>query len=121
VAEFYPRLSSLSTGLRCVCPRCGQGKIYQGVLRVRETCERCGLDLTRLSAEDGPAFFVIVVYSAIMIPLAVWVEFTFDPPIWLHIVIWLPVITVGSIALMRPLKAWLMAQHYKHNVKDHNQ
>ena len=27
----------------------------------------------------------------------------------------------GVIALMRPLKAWLVAQHYKHNVDDYNQ
>jgi len=104
-----------------MCPRCGQGKLYNGLLSVRETCPRCGLDLTRLSADDGAAFFIIVVYSAIIIPLAVWVQFAFEPPFWLQAVIWLPLIVAGAIALMRPMKAWLMAQHYKNDVKDHNQ
>ncbi len=121
VADYYPRRSTIATGLRCACPRCGEGKLYRGLLAVRDTCEECGLDLSRLNADDGAAFFIIVVYSALIIPLAVWVEFAFEPPIWVHVLIWAPVITGGAIALMRPFKAWLVAQHYKHNVAEHNQ
>lgn len=121
MTEYYPRLSSVATGLRCKCPRCGKGKLYRGLLAVADRCSECGLDYSRLNADDGAAFFIIVAYSALIIPLAVWVEFTFDPPFWLHVVIWLPVISGGAIALMRPLKAWLIAQHYKHNVGDYNQ
>ena len=120
MADDYPSLSSVTTGLRCACPRCGRGRLYQGLLTVRDTCDECGLDLSRLNTEDGAAFFVIVVYSAIIIPLALWVEFSFKPPIWIHLAIWLQVIIGGSIVLMRPLKAWLVAQHYKHNVDDYN-
>ena len=100
VTDYYPRLSSIATGLRCACPRCGEGRLYQGLLSVRDTCEECGLDLSRHNAEDGAAFFIIVVYSAVIIPLALWVEFTFEPPIWVHVLIWIPVITGGAIALM---------------------
>ncbi len=121
VADTYPRRSSVATGLRCACPRCGQGKLYQGLLSVRDTCGECGLDLSRYHADDGAAFFIIVAYSAVIIPLAVWVEFTFEPPIWVHLLIWIPVITAGAIALMRPFKAWLVAQHYQHNVGEQNQ
>ncbi len=121
MVDYHPRQSTVVTGLRCACPRCGQGRLYQGLLSVRDTCDECGLDLSRLNAEDGAAFFIIVVYSAIVIPLALWVEFTFGPPIWVHLMIWVPVVVGGAIALMRPLKAWLMAQHYRHNVDDYNQ
>jgi len=114
-------LSSVATGLRCACPRCGRGRLYKGLLTVREACDDCGLDLSRLNSEDGAAFFIIVVVSAVVIPLALWVEFALKPPLWVHLVIWLPVIVGGAIALMRPLKAWLVAQHYKHNVDDYNQ
>ncbi|MCZ6844294.1 MAG: DUF983 domain-containing protein [Alphaproteobacteria bacterium] len=115
-ADYYPRLSSVATGLRCACPRCGQGKLYQGLLTVRDNCDKCSLDLSRFNVDDGAAFFIIVVYSAVIIPLALWVEFSFGPPIWVHILIWIPVILGGAIALMRPFKAWLVAQHYKHNI-----
>lgn len=117
----YPRLSSVATGLRCACPRCGRGRLYQGLLSVRDTCDECGLDFSQLNTDDSAAFFIIVIYSAVIIPAALWVEFSFEPPIWVHILIWIPVILAGTIAMMRPFKAWLVAQHYKHNIagQDH--
>lgn len=104
--------------MRCACPRCGQGKLFQGLLKLRENCSVCGFDYVRLNADDGPAFFIIVLYSAPILPLAAWFQFSFDLPIWVHLVIWLPIIVIGAIALMRPFKAWLIAQQYKHNVDD---
>ncbi|MBO6783650.1 MAG: DUF983 domain-containing protein, partial [Alphaproteobacteria bacterium] len=52
------------------------------------------------------------------LPLAAWFQFAVEPPLWVHLVVWLPVIVVGAVALMRPFKAWLIAQAYKHNVTD---
>ena len=102
MTEHYPRLSSVATGLRCACPRCGRGRLYRGLLNVRGVCDECGLDLSRLNAEDGAAFFIIVAVSAVIIPLAVWVEIALKPPIWVHLLIWLPVIIVATVAMMRP-------------------
>ncbi len=116
--DGYPLQSSIATGLRCVCPRCGRGKLYNGLLDVADRCAQCGLDYSRMNADDGAAFFVIVGYSALIIPLALWFEFAVSPPIWLHMVVWVPVIVIGAIVLMRVLKAWLIAQQFKHGVTD---
>jgi uncharacterized protein (DUF983 family) len=118
VVDYYPRLSSIQTGLRCACPRCGQGKLYTGLLKIRDRCEACDFDYGRLNADDGPAFFIIVLYSATILPLAAWFQFAAEPPVWVHLVVWLPIIVVGAIILMRHFKAWLVAQQYKHNVDD---
>ena len=118
VAEYYPRQSSLKTGLRCACPRCGQGKLYAGLLTVSERCSVCDFDYGRLNTDDGAAFFIIVLYSALILPLAAWFQFAVEPPIWVHFMIWIPLIVVGAISLMRPFKAWLVAQQFKHNVDD---
>jgi uncharacterized protein (DUF983 family) len=118
VVDYYPQQSSIKTGLRCACPRCGQGKLFTGILTIREKCTVCDFDFGRLNADDGAAFFIIVLYSAIVLPLAAWFQFALDPPIWVHLVIWLPIIVFGAILLMRPFKAWLLAQQFKHNVDD---
>lgn len=118
VVDYYPQQSSIKTGLRCACPRCGQGKLYTGILTIRESCEVCDFEYGRLNADDGPAFFIIVLYSAIILPLAAWFQFAVEPPVWVHMVIWLPIIVIGAILLMRPFKAWLLAQQLKHNVDD---
>ena len=116
MTDYYPRVSTVRAGLRCACPRCGEGRLYTGLLTVRDGCPACGLDYSRLNSEDGPAFFIIVGYSAIVIPLVIWFEFAVEPPIWLHAVIWIPVVLIGSVALLRPLKAWLIAQQYVHGI-----
>ncbi len=116
--DYYPRLSTFQTALRCACPRCGQGALYDGLLSVRDKCDKCGLDYTRLDSNDGAAFFIIVGYSAVLIPLALWLELALTPPIWVHVVLWVPVVLGGSVLLQRPLKAWLMAQQYRHKAYD---
>lgn len=118
MVEYYPRQSSLKTGLRCACPRCGQGKLFDGLLKFQDRCSACDFDFGRLNTDDGAAFFVIVLYSALILPLAAWFQFALEPPIWVHFLVWVPIIIVGSIVLMRHLKAWLVAQQYKHNVTD---
>lgn len=114
----YHQVSTISAGLRCACPRCGRGKLYDGLLSVAAKCSECELDYGRFDSHDGPAFFIIVVWSAVVLPLAVWLEFALEPPIWVHMLIWVPVVLVGAIALMRPLKAWMIAQQYRHQVYD---
>ncbi len=120
VTEYYPQLSTFHTGLRCACPRCGRGRLFEGLLTVRGCCVACGLDYSVLDSEDGAAFFIIVVYSAFLIPLALWLEFTVGPPLWVHVALWGPTVLGGSIVLLRPVKAWLMAQRYRHKAYDEN-
>ena len=94
--------------------------MFKGLLTVRARCEACGLNYSKLDSEDGAAFFIIVVYSAILIPLALWLEFAVGPPLWVHVALWGPTVIGGSIVLLRPLKAWLMAQKYRHQAYDEN-
>ena len=108
-----PPVSPLSAGLRCRCPRCGRGKLFDGLLGVAERCAECGLDLGPHDSGDGPAVFVIFILGAIVIPFVFAIERLVEPPMWVHMIIWPPVIVVLAIALLRPMKAILVALHYK--------
>lgn len=112
--RVYPPVSPLVAALSCRCPRCGQGKIYDGVLTVAPRCTACGLDISAQDAGDGPAVFVILILGALVVLLAILVEIAFAPPIWVHIVLWGPTILGGSILLLRLLKAGLIALQYRH-------
>lgn len=104
--------------LACRCPRCGKGKLFDGVLTVRERCPVCDLDLREHDTGDGPAVLVILVLGAIIVGLAFWVEFRFSPPLWVHAILW-PVVTVPlAIAMMRPLKAGLIALQFRHRASE---
>ena len=112
-SQSWPVIPPMQAGLRCRCPRCGRGKLFKGLLTVREKCEVCGLDLSPHDSGDGPAVFVILILGAVLMPLILWVEFTFEPPTWVHLVIWLPVTFFLAILMLRPMKATLIAYHFK--------
>ena len=117
-ADRYPPVPVLTAALRCRCPRCGQGKLYSGLLTVAPRCSVCGLDLAAQDAGDGPAVFVVLILGAVVVLLAILVEIKFAPPIWVHLVLWTPVVIGGAIAMLRPLKAWLIAMQYRHHLLD---
>jgi len=104
--------------LRCRCPRCGEGKLFAGLLTVRERCPVCDLDLREHDTGDGPAALVIFPLGAVVVGLAFWVEFRFAPPLWVHAVLWPPVTLVLAIAMMRPLKAALVALQFRHRATE---
>ncbi|MCB9978599.1 MAG: DUF983 domain-containing protein [Rhodospirillales bacterium] len=107
-------------GLRCKCPRCGQGDLYESrwSLAVRRTCPDCGLDLTQADSADGPAVFLIFVLGASLVPLALIFETVFAPPLWVHAVLWGAVALGFTIGSLRPLKAFVVALQYKHRPWD---
>jgi uncharacterized protein (DUF983 family) len=112
--DWYPPVSPLAAGLGCKCPRCGRGRLFAGLLRVAERCEACGLDLAKQDSGDGPAVFVILILGFIVVGLALWVEFAYEPPFWVHAVLWIPLIVFGALLMLRPFKATLIALQYKH-------
>ncbi len=83
---------------------------------MRLACEICGLDLSAQDAGDGPAVFTILFLGIIVVGLAALVEINFSPPIWVHLLLWTPLILAGAIAMLRPLKAGLIALQYRHRL-----
>ena len=102
------------TALQCRCPRCGKGKLFVGLLTVRERCAVCDLDLREHDSGDGPASLVIFALGAVVLGLAFWVEVRFAPPWWVHALLWPPITLALAIAMMRPLKAGLVALQFRH-------
>ena len=113
-----PDVSPFRAGLRCRCPRCGAGPLFSGFLTVADRCTACGLDLKAADSGDGPAVFVIFLVGPVVVGLALWVEVVFAPSYWVHMVLWGPAILAGSLALLRPFKATLIALQYRHRAGD---
>lgn len=114
-------VSSFRAGLLCRCPKCGKGRLYSGYLKTVEKCAHCGLELRKHDAGDGPAVFVVLIVGAVIVGLALWVEISYQPPYWVHGVIWVPAILGGCLGALRPAKAWMVAQQFKHKVLDFDQ
>src|SRR6516162_11122387 len=91
----------IGRGLRGRCPRCGEGRLFQGFLSLRPACERCGLDFSFADAGDGPAVFVILIGGFIVVFAALITEIVYQPPYWVHAVLWLPLILIVTLAPLR--------------------
>ena len=115
---MWPPLSPVATGLSCKCPRCGRGKLLRGFLTMRESCDVCGLDYGFADPADGPAFFVLIFGCIPSLIFAVWFEVAVAPPIWVHLLVTLPIIVASCLLPLRPLKAWLVASQYRHNAHE---
>jgi uncharacterized protein (DUF983 family) len=105
---------SVLRGLACRCPRCGRGKLFAGFLTLRPRCAACGLDNTFIDTGDGPAIFIIMLAGAIVVGCALVVEVKYQPPFWLHAVLWLPLIAVTTLLPLRSMKSLLIALQFHH-------
>jgi uncharacterized protein (DUF983 family) len=106
--------SALAAGLTGRCPRCGQGPLFRSGLIVRDRCGRCGLSYAFADAGDGPAVFAIFILGFLVLAGALWVEFRLEPPVWVHVALWGVLTPLLALALLRVLKASLIALQYKH-------
>src|SRR5208283_4246877 len=105
-------------GLRGRCPRCGEGRLFQGFLKLRPRCERCGLDFNFADAGDGPAVFVILLGGAIVVCAALITEVVYQPPYWVHAMLWLPLVLLVTLSPLRPIKGLLIALQYHHKAAE---
>ena len=99
--------------MRGRCPRCGQGALFAGFLKVRPACDVCGLDYATIQTGDGPASFIMQIAGFVVGFSALAVEIKFHPPMWLHLIVWLPLVAVLSLALMRPGRGLMIGLQYR--------
>ncbi|MDO9335476.1 MAG: DUF983 domain-containing protein [Caulobacter sp.] len=109
--------TSLEAGLRCRCPRCGEGPLFAGFLTMAPSCESCGLDFSFADPADGPAFFAMTGVGILVIAVWAWWAVVASPPIWLQILLVFPALIAGCLAVLRPVKAWIVAEQYIHKAE----
>jgi uncharacterized protein (DUF983 family) len=105
-------------GLRGRCPRCGEGRLFDGFLGLRARCEHCGLDFGFADSGDGPAVFVILIGGFIVVFAAMLTEILYRPPYWVHAALWLPLILLVTLVPLRPIKGLLVALQYHHKAAE---
>jgi uncharacterized protein (DUF983 family) len=110
--------STVMTGLRCRCPRCGDGRLFSGFLQVAERCDHCGLDYSFADPADGPAFFVMSGVGVVVVGAWAWTVVMFHPPLWVQFATVFPALIGGCLACLRPVKAWLVAEQYVHKAQE---
>lgn len=103
-AEIRPFSTGLKRGLKHRCPNCGEGKLYTGYLKVAPTCANCGHDLAKYRADDGPAYFTILLVGHLVVaPLLVF-PFIWQKPAWFVLLVTLIPLTTLILLLLPRIK-----------------
>lgn len=95
-ARERPLGRSIVRGLRRRCPCCGEGRVFHGLLTVRDRCESCGETLSGHRADDLPAYLTMLLVGHIVIPAALLLDQLATPPLWIAF----PAISGVALALV---------------------
>ena len=76
-------------------------------------CRACGLDFTQFNVGDGPAAFLTLIIGAVIVILALVIDSAFQPPWWVHMLLWLPLTAGLVIGGLRGCKAWLLISEFR--------
>ncbi len=107
-----------SAGLRGRCPRCGDGRLFKGYLSLRPACDKCGLDFSFIDSGDGPAVFVMFIAGLVVVGFAFWLEVAYQPPLWVHLAVSLPLTLLVCGLLVRPLKGIMVAAQFHNRAEE---
>lgn len=108
----------IDAALRGLCPRCGSSTLFSGLVQFAPRCRVCALDFASFNVGDGPAAFLTLILGAVVTAMAITVELTLHPPLWLHMLIWIPVTAAGVVFTLRIAKAALLALEYRNAARE---
>jgi uncharacterized protein (DUF983 family) len=108
---------AIARGFRARCPACARGCLYKNYLKTVETCRNCGEELFHHRADDAPPYFTMLIVGHVIVALVLWTEIALSPPLWVHMLIWLPLTLVLSLLLLPSIKGavlglqWALGMH----------
>lgn len=78
-----------------------------------DRCRACGLDFTVFNVGDGPAAFLTLIVGGLLVAVAVTLQLTVEPPLWVLALILIPLGAAGVIGSLRIAKGALLALEYR--------
>jgi len=101
-------------GLACRCPRCRKGHLFKGYATIVGKCPVCGLGFEGHDVGDGPVVPMMLVIGALVVGLSLYVEFTFLPPVWVHVVLWTPLVVGLTLIMLKRSKSIAIQLQYRY-------
>lgn len=116
--DYYPPVSPTRAGFAGKCPRCGRGALFDGFIKIKDTCPSCGLDFRIADSGDGPAVFVIFITGFVGVLFAFILQFVFQVPAFFVLLSAVVLTIVLTLMLLRPMKATLFALQYRNKAAE---
>ncbi|MEQ8310379.1 MAG: DUF983 domain-containing protein [Sphingopyxis sp.] len=101
-----------------LCPECGAKTLFDGPVKFAPRCRACALDFQRYNVGDGPAAFLTMIIGALLIVLALALDFALEPPLWVHVLLWVPLTAAAVVYGLRVAKAALLASEHQRSAAE---
>lgn len=82
------------------CPSCGKGRIFRRYLKPVERCGTCNEKLGHIRADDGPAWFTILLVAHLLAPFFLHVLPQVNRPDWQIMIAVMATILALSLAIL---------------------
>ena len=99
-----PVLTGLLRGAARRCPNCGEGALFRGYLKVDPTCGSCGQDNGAYRADDGPAYFTILIVGHLVVAPLLCLSFVWTWPAAGALAVTLPIVALATLGLLPIVK-----------------
>jgi uncharacterized protein (DUF983 family) len=96
-------------GIRGACPCCGKGRLFKSYLTQIDRCHVCHESFSDIRADDGPAWFVMLLTGAIVVPTTLSLSLHDVLPDWAALVLLLVLGIVVTLLLLPPVKGLFIA------------
>lgn len=97
-------MPAILKGMRCRCPRCGEGGIFRAYLKVRDTCTACGEELFHHRADDMPPYIAIFIVGHLLIGALLHMQMTASVDPWVYMATLVPLALILPLVLLPPIK-----------------
>ena len=106
------RLAAMKRGFAHRCPNCGEGPLYRAYLKVVDECGSCGQALGKYRADDGPAYFTILLVGHLVIAPMLFLQWVWKAPVWLVLPLTLIPLAAVTLLLLPRVKGVLVGLLY---------
>lgn len=110
-------MQSMLRGLKGRCPACGEGKLFWRYLKVEPRCSVCDHDLAKYPADDGPAYFTILIVGHLLVAPLLLFPIIWQAPVWIVVPATLIPLAVATLVLLPVVKGWFIGLLHALGVK----
>ena len=100
---------ALARGAKGACPSCGQAALFGRFLKPVGHCPACGQNWTLHSADDLPAYLVVLILGHMLVPFVVAANLRFDISTGVQMALWPGLAMILAMLMIQPAKGAVIA------------
>src|SRR5688500_2931054 len=91
-------------GTLCRCPHCGKGKMFRAYLKVADSCDVCGEELSHHRADDFPPYIAITIVGHLLVAVMMHMDMSYQVSAMTYLLWMVPLAIVLPLAMLPSIK-----------------